>query len=209
MKIALINGSPKRKESASGVILEDLMSCLKEEHEVMNFALETPVSAEGMKHQLTYFDVLVFAFPLYVDGLPSHLVQCLCELEDSKLHNKVIHVYGISNCGFYEGEQNEISLDILKAWCMKTGLHWMQGLGMGAGGALTGMRGIPLGKSIKKSYGNALNKLANNIEIGASGEPIFVTLDFPRAIYKLAAHKGWKKSIKANGGKVRDLKKRK
>lgn len=36
MKIALINGSPKRKDSASGLILKELQGLIPSENEIIN-----------------------------------------------------------------------------------------------------------------------------------------------------------------------------
>mgnify|MGYP000653504169 CR=1 FL=1 len=56
-------------------------------------------------------DVLIFAFPLYVDGIPSHMVSALLDLETViRKKKKKRTVYAILNCGFYEGCQNAVAL---------------------------------------------------------------------------------------------------
>ena len=38
-------------------------------------------------------------------------------------------------------------------------------------------------------------------------ENIYVSVAFPRFLYKMGTQTGWRQMIKANGGKVKDLKK--
>ena len=77
MKIALINGSPKSKQSSSEAILNDLQTCLSKDIEVDNYSFRKSFLTKDEIEALVNFDVLVFAFPLYVDGVPSHLLNCL------------------------------------------------------------------------------------------------------------------------------------
>lgn len=133
MKIALINGSPKRKDSASGLILKELQGLIPSENEIINlhFTKKQPVSSD--LELLQDCSIMVFAFPLYVDSLPSHLLSCLVRLEEYLKHaafSKDCTVYAIANCGFYEGSQNALALDIMENWCSKAGVIWGGGLGM-------------------------------------------------------------------------------
>ena len=77
MKIALINGSPKRKDSASGLILKELQGLIPSENEIINlhFTKKQPVSSD--LELLQDCSIMDLAFPLYVDSLPSHLLSCL------------------------------------------------------------------------------------------------------------------------------------
>lgn len=44
-------------------------------------------------------------------------------------------IYGICNCGLYEGEQNEFALEVLRNWSVKCGYIWSGAVGIGGGGA--------------------------------------------------------------------------
>ena len=208
MKIALINGSPKLKESASGCILHDLKSLLDNgSHVIYEYSLRKPqLRLEEMK-DLAECDVFVFAFPLYVDSIPSHLLNCLIQLEDflSELKERDIKVYVVVNCGFYEGYQNKLAIEIMKNWCVKSGLIWGQGIGIGAGGMITSLKNIPMGHGPKRNQGIALEQFASNILSCSSGDDLYITANLPRFLYKIAAEKNWRQSVKANGLKRRDL----
>ena len=84
MKIGLINGSPKLRSSASRCILQYLQPLLEQDgHVAAAFALHNPELAPEDAQGIRECDVLIFALPLYVDGLPSHMVSCLLQLEKS------------------------------------------------------------------------------------------------------------------------------
>ncbi|MDE5820551.1 MAG: NAD(P)H-dependent oxidoreductase, partial [Lachnospiraceae bacterium] len=121
MKIALINASPKMNQSASATLLEELQLSISETAEVTETALHTSVISEEMWEKLKSADVWVFSCPLYVDGIPGHLLSCLMQLEKAKWQEREIRVYGIVNCGFYEGIQAKFALALLKNWCEKRG----------------------------------------------------------------------------------------
>lgn len=207
MKIALINGSPKNMESASGCLLQELKKFLGDDKEIAEYSFRKPQLNEEEMEQVAESNVLVFAFPLYVDGIPSHLLSCIMQLESflSTIKEKDIVVYTLVNCGFFEGHQTALAIEMMKNWCKKAGLRWGQGIGMGAGGMLQSVKNVPAGYGPKKDLGEALSKLVKNISERSSGEDIFITANFPRFLYKLAAEMGWRKSVKANGLKTRDL----
>lgn len=208
MKIAMINGSPKKSESTSAALLNDLKICFLEEATFIDYHFTTSVLEPEMIQSLKDVDAIVFAFPLYVDGIPSHLLSCLCQIEKEGIGNKKIHVYGIANSGFFEGKQNVNALAILENWCDKTELVWGQGIGIGGGGALSGLKNVPVGKGPKKNLGYAVNELATNILACASAPNCYLSINFPRFLYKWAAQISWRQGVKSNGLKIKDLSKR-
>lgn len=208
MKIAIINGSPKTKDSASACLLNELKTFLEQDNNtIYEYHFRRPQLNTKEMEKLTECNVLVFAFPLYVDGIPSHLLNCLIQMERffSTIKEKDIIVYSLVNCGFYEGHQNAVAIEIMKNWCEKTELKWGQGIGIGAGGMIRSIKDIPIGKGPKKSLGVALEKFSKNILTHSSEDDIFITANLPRIMYKFAAEMGWRKSIKANGLRRKDL----
>lgn len=207
MKIAFINGSPKTKNSASACVLQALKPLLPDEHEIIEYHFSVPILSDTDLTQIAACNILVFAFPLYVDGLPSHLLNCLYQMETffNAKPTKKITVYSLANSGFYEGHQNAIALEIMKNWCEKAKLNWGQGIGIGGGGMLPMLVGLPDGKGPKKNLSKALNAIASSITTSTTAENVFISPSFPRFAYKLAAEMGWRQQIKANGLKPKDL----
>lgn len=212
MKIAFIYGSPKAKNSASASLLQELKSLLEQEGIIISdYNFNKPSLDKEEMEQLKGYDIFAFSFPLYVDGIPSHLLNCLTQLETffASVNEKDIKVYSIVNCGFYEGHQTKLAMEMMENWCLKAGLKWGQGLGIGGGGMMVMIKNVPMGQGPKKSLEKPFRQLANNILNGISEENIFISPSIPRFLYKLAAEMGWRKSIKANGLKIKDLSARK
>ena len=77
MKVALINGSPKPRGSASAMLLDGLRACLPAGLECVECPLHAVRPAEDPARLLLDTDALVLACPVYVDGLPAHLLTAL------------------------------------------------------------------------------------------------------------------------------------
>lgn len=205
MRVALINGSPKVNKSASQVLLGDLEFYLSEKVEVLEIGLHTTNISEEMLEKFINTDAWVFACPLYVDGIPGHLLSCLNQLEKIPLDHSKIHIYGIVNCGFYEGIQAEFALKIFQNWCAKTGFNWGGGIGIGGGGALTMMPKAKPGHGPKAPVDKVICVIADIIIHKQTQENSYVSVAFPRVLYKFMAQMGWRQMMKGNGGKVKDL----
>lgn len=213
MRIALINGSPKVNNSASKALLTDIKSFLagpdadpqSGKAEIKEIGLHNPVVSQEAFEELKNTDTWIFACPLYVDGIPAHLLSCLIQLAEADWQNRRLQIYGIVNCGFYEGIQAESALNILQNWCLKTGFIWSGGIGVGGGGALEQLPSIKNGHGPKAPVEKALGMMADKIVQRETQENNYVSIAFPRFLYKMAAQMGWRQQIKANGGKTRDL----
>lgn len=213
MRITLINGSPKVNNSASKILLTDLKGILKghtqnfhsEKLEIQEIAMHNTVIAAETLELLKNTDIWIFACPLYVDALPAHLLSCLVQLEACDWPNRPTQIYGIINCGFYEGVQAEFALNILQNWSARIGFTWGGGIGVGGGGALAQMPSAENGHGPKAPIEKALRAMTDKILLREIQENSYVSIAFPRFLYKMAAQMGWRQMIKANGGKRRDL----
>jgi multimeric flavodoxin WrbA len=203
MKIALINGSPKSKDSSSEFILDALQKRLSNP--------TVPIAVSNVKKQeqkeileaIQGCNAMVFAFPLYVDGLPSHLLEFLDEAKYAiALNAPDAKVYCLVNNGFYEARQNSIAIAMMKSFCKHSGIAWGYGVGIGAGGMI---HVAPAGHGPMKNLGRVLDRLADNIYGLKTIEDCFVEPNFPRLLYMFAAHWGWKAQGKRNGLKVKQL----
>ena len=208
MKIMMIDGSPKVSKSNSEYFL-NILSDFIESKDIVKYKLSKKVDYEDIIKEINTIDTLVFAFPLYVDSLPSHVLEFLIMLEENFKDNlKGVNVYVIANCGFYEGKQNKIALNIMKCGCKKMNIKWAQGIGIGAGEMMGGLRNVPMGKGPNTNLGLALDNLAKNINENKSGDDIFTTPSmFPRFAFRLAANRFWISKANRNGLKKRDLNK--
>ena len=208
MKITLINGSPKVKGSTSEALTGALKGCLSPKADIIEIGFHTPILPQEAIDQMRDADAWVFLYPLYVDGIPGHLLSCLVQLEQAHLANADLRIYGIVNCGFYEGVQAEYAIDVLKNWCAKSGFTWGAGVGIGGGGASVQITASKPGHGPRAPIDRALEDLTEKILQRQTDEKRYANIGFPRFVYKLGAQLGWRMEIKSNGGKIKDLNKR-
>ncbi|MCR4963102.1 MAG: hypothetical protein K6B40_04400 [Firmicutes bacterium] len=132
MKTVFINCSPKKRFCASAYFL-----CLQRlfvRGEKVDETLRTPADHDRILAQLQDAQAVVFALPLYVDGVPSHVLRFLEKMESCcKEKGLRLSVYCIANNGFIEGKQNEPLMQVFENFCARAGLSWGGGVGIGGG----------------------------------------------------------------------------
>lgn len=132
MKTVFINGSPKKRFSASAYFL--FLQRLFTGGQTVTEKLRTPADHSRILEQLRGADAAVFCLPLYVDGIPSHVLRFMEEMEAFCRQNSLhLNVYCIANNGFIEGRQNEPLMQIFEHFCARSGLTWSGGVGIGGG----------------------------------------------------------------------------
>jgi multimeric flavodoxin WrbA len=199
MKIALMIGSPKNTDSTSGIIAKALRSRMEQEADCVICNAVKQKRSEIME-AFAGCRALVFVFPLYVDAVPSHLLRLLDDTwsEIAEAAPGAV-VYAVVNNGFYEGRQNAVALEIMRNFCTRSDLKWGQGLGVGAGGMISA---LPVGYGPMKNLGKALDLLARNILHGRTAEDYMFEPNFPKFLYKMAAHMKWRLQAGKNGLKI-------
>ena len=160
MKISIINGSPKVGKSNSEILGNYILSLLKDNEIKKYYSISFRLNNEN-KNEIYNSDVLIFLFPLYVDGIPSNLLKLFVEFEKEKVVNPATRVYCIVNNGFYEGKQNRLAILQMKNWCEKVKADWGQGIGVGAGELLPYLKKY-LAVTLKKT--SAIIKNITNIQ---------------------------------------------
>ena len=132
MKTVLINCSPRKRFCASAyfLFLQSLFIGRKKVKE----RLRSPADHAHILEQLRDAQAAVFGLPLYVDGVPSHVLRFLEEMEAFCRENGLkLRVYCVANNGFIEGKQNEPLMQVFENFCVRTGLAWGGGVGIGGG----------------------------------------------------------------------------
>lgn len=201
MKIALVSGSPKPKTSASKIILAALGQYIGGKGAIT----QRHISEQDTRERIAEADAVVLAFPLYVDGVPSHLLAAMELMEKEKTLRPDTRVFAVVNCGFIEGIQCETAIAIARHWCERCGARWGGAIGFGGGGGFDMMEAVPMGYGPKKSLGKALEKLAGCIADGTEYGEKYLSVDFPGFMYKIGAHSYWRGRARANGLKKKEL----
>lgn len=132
MKTVFINCSPSKRFSASSYFI--FLERLFVSSEKVTETLRSKSDHERILQQLENADAVVFALPLYVDGVPSHVLRFM-EVLEQFCREKDLHfgVYCIANNGFIEGRQNEPLMQVFQNFCTHSGLKWGGGTGIGGG----------------------------------------------------------------------------
>lgn len=207
MKIALINGSPKIRDSASGAILKLLGTYLKDA-ETVTFQWNRNAVPNEELEQIASCDAAVIAFPLYVDCLPSHLLRCMKQLEEylNQSEEKNLSRFGvIVNNGFFDAHQNIPAAEVIRSWCGHADISFIGGLGI-AGGGMLGLLEQYGGNGPFKIISEKLQSFAEKIlDENCAGNFDLTHPAFPAFLYKQAAQMGWRMEAKKNGLKVKDL----
>ena len=140
MKVLFLNASPKRRFSASQYFL-DLLKIQMAGCETKTIKLAREKNYDEIFNQFKVIDALVIALPVYVDGVPSHVLEFLIEAEKfCRENNCCFKLYVISNCGFFEGRQCKNELAIMRSFCTAAGLEWGAGVGIGGAEMLSVLR---------------------------------------------------------------------
>ena len=146
LKVLLLQGSAKAVKSTSASLGDYILSKLPDE----DVDKETQHIAKAMRSDESWAkfvlavdsaDTVILSFPLYWDGLPSHVVRALERLRDHRMASppsKPQRFVAIVNNGFPEPWHNEVSLRICRCFADESGFEWGGGLNVGGGAAIDG-----------------------------------------------------------------------
>ena len=132
MKTVFVSCSPKKRFCASSYFL--FLQRLFIRGEKVSEKLRTPADHDRILAQLNGAQAVVFGVPLYVDGVPSHVLRFLEKMEAYCRENSLkLSVFVIANNGFIEGRQNEPLMQVFEHFCRRAGLTFGGGVGIGGG----------------------------------------------------------------------------
>ncbi|MHB8055888.1 MAG: NAD(P)H-dependent oxidoreductase [Candidatus Aminicenantales bacterium] len=217
-KALLLIGSPKGKAGTSYAIGSAFFRKLADvgmetEEMTLAAALSSPENLERFGGAADAADLIVFAFPLYVDQLPAPLLRALEFIvgrrnaigrASQSVRPSVQKVAAIIQCGFPETHQNQPAVDIMRTFAGAAGFHWAGALAMGMGGAI-GKR--PLEKAggmlrnVVKALDLAAASLASGEDIPDEASTLFGKPLMAKSLYMLAGNFGmrsqaWKHGVR-------------
>ena len=204
MKIIIINGSPKTVKSNSEILENYLFPLLKENNIKKYYSIYFQLN-DKTKNEIYNSDILIFIFPLYVDGIPSNLLKLLVKFEKENVVRPETKIYCIVNNGFYEGKQNFLALLHMKNWCKKVNAKWGQGIGIGSGELLPYLKKFKLGQGPLKNLEKILNRLSRNILTLNSDKNIYINPNWTKSLYFIQGSISWILKARKNNLKIREL----
>jgi NAD(P)H-dependent FMN reductase len=208
-KVLLLVGSPKVRSTS--LSLGDHLLRLLQQRGLATSKLQiasTLLAADGTSALLSAADgadIIVLAFPLYVDSLPSPLVQALELLAkyrrgmERPLRQRLL---ALSNCGFPEASHNDTALAQCRIFCRDAGIEWIGGLGLGGGGMIDGLslakRGFAV-RRVKASLELAATALATDTPLPAEAISLMARPLIPVWLYLRIGQSGWKRAARKFG----------
>ena len=108
----LINGSQKNHLSNSRYFLDYISNYLDDytTYDLMYSKFEDIINS------VIKSNIIILAFPLYVDSPNTITLKLLDYIYDNKIDLSNKKLYVIINCGFREGTHNITALNIIKNW---------------------------------------------------------------------------------------------
>lgn len=205
----LLVGSPRTKKSTSASLGSYIFDQLTTRGmETQTIQIYTSLySQERMKVMLDAIDrtdLVVLAFPLYVDSLPAPVTAALERIAAHRKENPTqIRFAAIANCGFPEAKHNDTALAISSEFARQNGFAWLGGLSLGAGQGV--VHGTPLneldGRAIplKAALDLAAEALANGDPIPQTARDLLAKPIIPAWMYTLNGRFGWRQAAKQYG----------
>ncbi len=130
MKTVFINGSPKKKLSVSSYLLGIVRLLVR--GKTVKEQVRNSSDHKRVLESIKDADTVVFGLPLFVDGVPSHILTFMKEMEKFCAENDIHpNVYVVSNGGFIEGCQNRALMQVFENFCVRCNCKWCGGVGIG------------------------------------------------------------------------------
>jgi multimeric flavodoxin WrbA len=210
-RAVLLVGSPRTKKSTShslGGYLFDKLGAqnIQTETVFLHTTLRSAKKSQKMLEAIDAADLVLLAFPLYVDSLPAPVMEALERIAAHRAGASTRKLFAaIANCGFPEAKHNDTALAICATFALQAGFEWAGSLSLGAGeglvhgAALNEMdgRAIPL----KQALDLAAAALAQGQAIPAAAQAFLAKPFIPSWLYRLMGGFGWKQQAKEYGAK--------
>ena len=178
-RMMILNGSPRAAKSNSKLYAQ----ILKKHYP--GATLEYSLNSQNHRDICSALEScsnLCFVFPLYVDCLPTCMLEFLNCLAKSPLNHKPT-VQVIINCGFLEPKQNALAIDIIREFCKENGFPFGSSLSIGGGEAILK---TPLSFLVKR----AIQKFAHAVYSGKA-VTLSVTMPLSKNWFIEAARRYW------------------
>jgi len=198
----LLVGSPRKEKSSSSSLGSYLFEQLQQhgvetETIYLYHAINTAGRMDALRDAVDRADLVVLAFPLYVDTLPAPVISVFETLVAHRKGKKMLTRFAaIVNCGFPEASQNDNAIAFCAEFAQSAGFEWMGGLSLGAGEGM--VRAQPLqqlggqGRPLRQALERAAEELADGQPVSDEARELLAKPLMPVWMYKLGGTIGWK-----------------
>jgi len=213
-RFLLLVGSAKRPRSTSESLGTYLLERLRERgFEADTLLIHRSFGSDELREALLEVidqaDILVLAFPLYVDSLPSLLVrimELMAARRRERKESKKQRLLAIVNCGFPEAHHNDTAIAICRRFAKEAGFEWAGGLALGGGEFINGRPLSEMGKKVR-NVTRSLDLTAEALAQSKAASPEAMVLMakplVPGWMYTRIGGFMWKRRAKKHGVKKR------
>jgi NAD(P)H-dependent FMN reductase len=206
----LLVGSARTPQSTSESLGSYLLKRLGEhgyegETVLLHRALAKEEARGDLLEKVDRADMVVLAFPLYVDSLPATVVSTLELIQGHRArqtagrHQRLL---AIVNCGFPESYHNDTAAAICRKFAEETGFEWAGALLLGGGGMIAG-RELEEAGGVARLIIEALDAAALAIAAGqavpAKAIEVMAKQPIPAWAYRAMGWLGWRLQARQNG----------
>ena len=215
--ILILIGSPKGKSSTSNSLGDYFSSKLQEfglsvEKNYIYKIVKKPEREKELLSKVNNTDLIILAFPLYVDCLPAGVIEVLELIANHRKSlgtEKKIGLVVLINCGFPESEQNNTAIKICTIFAHEVGFEWKGALSLGMGGAVGGRALEERGgmvRNLKKGYDLAAQALAEGNIIPEEAIELTAKRFIPKKLYTMMGNFMWNRQAKKFGIRKKEIK---
>lgn len=197
----LLVGSPRTTTSTSsalgGYLLEQLAGHQVETQTIQLYThLGTAAKRQVLFDALDSADLIVLAFPLYIDSLPAPVIAALDLIVTQRAGKRTNQrMVAISNCGFPEAHHCDTALAICAHFAQQAGLPWAGGLALGEGGMISGAPLPSLGgrtRLARQALAMTAAALATGQAVPRAAADLLAKPSIPAWLYLLVAGFSWR-----------------
>jgi multimeric flavodoxin WrbA len=210
-KALLLVGSPRTKKSTSyalgSYLLEQLQAeGIQVETRYIHTSLRSVDRWNDVLLAVDAADLVLLAFPLYVDTLPAPVIEALERIAARRAALAPLRSQrfaAIINCGFPEAQHMENAKAVCMLFTRQAGFQWAGALALAGGEGL--VHGTPLaeldGRAIplKQSLEMAALALAQGESIPQEATDLLAKPVIPGWLYRMFGGYGWKQMAKRYG----------
>lgn len=208
MNALILNGSPKAGNGStaalSAILAENLRAAGLPADEMRVLpATRSEAGLQALLDRIDAADLVVLAFPLYIDSLPAPLTLLLERIHARRAEGTPAansRLAALVQCGFPEASQCDTAIGICRLFAGRSGFHWSGALAMGMGGAVgDGTNRMPGGgRGVFEGLGMAAASLANGGDISDAAVARFGKQLIPRWLYLFIGNLGWRIRLRRN-----------
>ena len=208
MNALILIGSPKGRNSSSFLLGSRLGEGLRRNgvtvrEEFVHPGMRTGEGTARLLDAIDGADLLVLAFPLYIDSLPApltRLIELVAARRAASSTGGSPRLAAVVQCGFPEAHQCDTAVGICRLFAARTGMRWAGALAMGMGGQLgRGFRKLPGGgRKLVEAIERSAESLARGGNVPGEATAAFARPLVPRWLYNLFGNLGWRVQMRQN-----------